>query len=103
MKKTRRTFSTEDKISILEESKREGFTETCRKYNLSPSMLNRWKRQYQQKGSAGLAPAYRKVDPAVKALQQENEQLKKLIGRMALELEVKSDLLKKTPIQPFKK
>ena len=77
--------------------------ETCRKYNLANSLLNRWKREYEKKGSEGLKPAYHRVDPELRALQNENEQLKKLVGKMALELEVKSALLKKTPIQTGKK
>jgi putative transposase len=52
------------------------------------------------KGAEGLKPAYRKVDPEVRSLQEENERLKRIIAKQALELEVKSELLKKTPIQP---
>jgi hypothetical protein len=32
-------------------------------------------------------------------LEEENERLKRIIARQALELEVKGELLKKTPIQ----
>lgn len=103
MKKPRRKFSVEDKLSIVQESLREGIVETCRKYNLANSMLNRWKREYEKNGSEGLKPKYHRVDPELRALENENEQLKKLIGRMALELEVKTALLKKTPIQNKKK
>jgi hypothetical protein len=42
----------------------------------------------------------------VKSLEEEvsgAERLKKIIARQALELEVKSELLKKTPIQPKKR
>lgn len=42
-------------------------------------------------------------DPEVRALEEENERLKRIIARQALEIEVKSELLKKTPIQPKKK
>ena len=39
---------------------------------------------------------YYKLDPETKELRDENEKLKKIIARQALELEVKTELLKKT-------
>jgi putative transposase len=83
----------------LQEVEREGAVETSRKYNLSPSLLSKWKQRYLSKGVAGLKPQYQKVDPQVKALEEENERLMRIIARQALELEVKGELLKKTPIQ----
>ncbi|HEX8039043.1 MAG TPA: transposase [Chryseosolibacter sp.] len=103
MTKTRRSFTPEERLSIIREAEREGFTETCRKYNLSPTLLSRWKQKYLAKGAEGLKPSYRRVDPELRALEEENERLKKIIARQALELEVKSELLKKTPIQPKKR
>lgn len=98
----RRTFSPEDRLSILQEGQREGQTATCRKYNLSASVYQRWKIKYLDKGVEGLKASYKRVDPEKRALEEENERLKKIVARQALELEVKSELLKKTPIQ-FKK
>jgi transposase-like protein len=103
MPRTRRTFSPEDRLSLIQEAEREGYMETCRKYNLSPTLLSRWKQKYQAKGAEGLKPAYKRVDPELRALEEENERLKRIIARQALELEVKTELLKKTPIQPKKK
>lgn len=103
MPRTRRSFSSEEKLSIIQEAEREGYMETCRKYNLSPALLSRWKQKYQVKGAEGLKPGYKRIDPEVRALEEENERLKRIIARQALELEVKSELLKKTPIQPRKK
>lgn len=100
MKKERRVFSPEDRLAIVQEGQREGSTATCRKYNLSPSLFAKWKSKYLAKGLEGLKPAYHRIDPEVRALEEENERLKRIIARQALELEVKSELLKKTPIQP---
>lgn len=97
--RSNRKFSPEERLSILQESEREGNTETCRKYNLSPSLLSKWKQRYLSKGVEGLKPMYRRVDPAVRELEEENARLKKIVAKQALELEVKSELLKKTPIQ----
>lgn len=103
MTRTRRSFTPEEKLSLLQEAERDGFTEVCRRHNLSPTLLGRWKRQFISKGSEGLKPGYRRVDPEVRALREENEKLKRVIANQALELEVKSELLKKTPIQPKKR
>ena len=46
-----------------------------------------------QKGSG---PHYKTVDPEVKRLQQENERLKKIIAKQALEIDFKDELLKKS-------
>ena len=99
MTKERRKFTPEDRLSILQEAQREGQAQTCRKYNLSSSVMIRWKRKYLSQGINGLKPAYRKVDPAMRDLEEENERLKKIIARQVLELEVKSELLKKTSFQ----
>lgn len=100
MKKERRSFSPEDRLALLQEGDREGSTVTCRKYNLAPSLYARWKNKYLAKGVDGLKPAYHRIDPEARALEEENERLKRIIARQALEIEVKSELLKKTPIQP---
>lgn len=55
--------------------------------------------KYLSKGYEGLKPSYARVDPEKRALEEENERLKKIVARQALEIEVKSELLKKTPIQ----
>lgn len=103
MPRGKRSFTPEERLSLLQEAERDGYMETCRKYNLSPSLLAKWKQRYQAKGAEGLKPAYRRIDPEVRALEEENERLKRIIARQALELEVKTEMLKKTPIQPRKK
>jgi putative transposase len=59
-------------------------------------LFYRWKHAFEQKGIDGLQGQYYRVDPELRALQEENEKLKKIIGKQALELEVKNELLKKT-------
>lgn len=100
MSKTKRTFSPEERLSILQEAQREGRTETLRKYSISPSLFDRWRKKYLTGGVDGLKNAHQRVNPQVRELEQENERLKRIIARQALELEVKSELLKKTPIGP---
>lgn len=95
MTKTRRQFTPEEKLSILQEAEREGTTETARKYNLAHSVFSYWKKKYLAKGKEGLKAGYKKVDPQLRALEQENALLKKIIANQALELEFKTELLKK--------
>ncbi|WP_345240058.1 transposase, partial [Nibrella saemangeumensis] len=92
MSKTRRTFSPEDRYSIVQESLRDGHSEICRKYNLSPSLLRKWRNRYLNKGkeaaaAAGLRDSYPRVEPQLRALEEENERLKRIIAKQALEIE----------------
>jgi len=95
----KRTFSPEERLSILQEGQREGQTATCRKYNIAPSLYQHWKLKYLEKGVSGLKPNYYRIDPEKRGLEEENERLKKIIAKQALQIEVQGELLKKTPIQ----
>lgn len=103
MKRPRRSFSAEEKLSIVQEAEREGNAATYRKYNLSPNLMHRWKQQYLAKGMGGLKNAYKKIDPEKRQLEDENERLKRIIAKQALELEFKTELLKHAQIDPSKK
>ena len=96
MGRQRRSFSVEQKLQIIQEADQSGLMQTLRKHNLSHSVFLRWKRQFNTGGAALLKPQYQKIDPEVKALQEENARLKKIIGNQALELEFKTELLKKS-------
>ena len=95
MATNRRKFSVEQKLHLLQEADEQGITQTLRKYNLSHSVFIRWRKQLAAAGAAGLRPHYSKVDPEKKALEMENVRLKKIIANQALELEFKTELLKK--------
>jgi putative transposase len=96
--RTKRKFTPEERLSILQEGEREGRSQTCRKYNIAPSLYDRWRRKYLGQGMEGLKNQYKRIDPQVRALEEENERLKKIIARQALQIEVQGELLKKTPI-----
>lgn len=95
MSKTKREFSPEEKISILQEAEREGVSVTCRKYNLAHSVYNYWRKKYLSKGKEGLVYSRQKADPRVKELEAENDRLKRIIAKQALEMEFKDELIKK--------
>jgi putative transposase len=101
--KQKRTFTPEERLSILQEGHREGQTATCRKYGIAPSLYHNWRHKYLAKGVDGLKPNYQRVDPEKRALEEENERLRKIIAKQALQIEVQGELLKKTPIPNKKK
>jgi len=100
MSRQRRQFSVEQKLAILNEAEHQGVAQTLRKHNLSHSVFLRWKNQFNSGGTSSLKPQYNKVDPQIRALEEENARLKKIIANQALELEFKTELLKKTNL-PF--
>lgn len=96
--KKRRKFTPEDRLNILQEARKEGRMETIRKYNLAPSLFNRWRAMYESGGIDGLKNQHKRVDPAIRELEEENVRLKRIVANQALELEVKTELLKKTNV-----
>lgn len=98
MKRERRKFSVEEKLSLIQEAEQFGVTPTIRKHNVSHSLFLRWRNQFNENGVSGLKPQYKRVDPEVRALEDENARLKKIIANQALELEFKTELLKKTGV-----
>jgi transposase-like protein len=96
MTRIKRQFTPEEKQSILQEAEREGHTEVCRKYNLASSVLSYWKKKYLSKGRDGLKAGYKRIDPAIRELEEENERLKKIVSKQALEIEFKTELIKKS-------
>lgn len=93
---TKRKFTPEERLAILREGEREGRTETYRKYNIAPSLYDRWRKKYLSHGIDGLKNRHKRIDPQVRALEEENERLKKIVAKQALHIEVVSELLKKT-------
>ena len=96
--RTKRKFTPEERLAILQEGERVGRSETYRKYNIAPSLYDRWRKKYLSQGMAGLKNAHKRIDPEKRALEEENERLKKIVAKQALQIEVQGELLKKTPI-----
>jgi putative transposase len=96
MSRQRRSFTVEQKLQILHEADQEGVSSTIRKHNLAYSVYQRWKNQFDRGGIGSLKPQHKQVDPELRALREENARLKKIIGNQALELEFKTELLKKS-------
>jgi putative transposase len=85
----------EEKVKIVQEAEQVGFTETALKHNISARQIYRWRDKLQHGGSKALSYGA-KIDPELKSLKEENLQLKKLVAKLALTVEIKEELLKKT-------
>jgi transposase-like protein len=97
--KKKRVFTVEEKMVILREVEQNGMLVTCRKHEIAQSLYYHWKNKFDYSGIDGLQRQYKRIDPDTRELEKENERLKKIIARQALELEIKSELLKKTAQQ----
>jgi putative transposase len=91
----------EEKVKIVQEAEQNGFTETALKHNISSRQIYRWRDKLQTGGSKALSYGA-KVDPELKALKEENLQLKKLVAKLSLSVEIKEELLKKISLRTGK-
>ena len=94
--KTRRKYSAEEKIRIVFEGIRGDHTvaELCRREGISENLYYRWSKDFLEAGKSRLVGDTKRDanSKRVKALRQENEQLKQLVAELAL----KNKVLKKS-------
>ena len=79
-----RTHSREFKLQVVNEvnSGAKRPAQVCREYGLANSVLDRWRREYAERGEAAFSPR----DPhGEDALQQRIADLERLCGQLALE------------------
>lgn len=81
--KNQRSFSLEFKRRVIEEllSGESGQAQICRRYNITPSLLYHWKKQYSR-GKFNNEPTEEG------ALKDRIEKLERLVGKLTLENEV---------------
>ncbi|RXK46498.1 transposase [Aquirufa rosea] len=96
MSKTRRSFSASEKLSIINEADQFGITATLRKHNLSPSVFRRWRDSFNAGGVANLQSYFKQRNPEVEALEEQIRVLKNIVAKQSIELEFKTELLKKS-------
>jgi putative transposase len=89
-------FTTEEKMSILNEAKSKGVKVTLLKYDLYPATYYYWKRKYTVHGEQGLNHRTQKnLESENRRLEKENERLKILLGEKELESALKDEVIKK--------
>lgn len=96
----KRTWTAEQKLAIVKEAEQHGVTATIRKHQIYGNTLYQWREKYLVGGEEGLRQMYRRTDPEVKRLEDENRRLKELVAEKELMLRIKEDLLKKTLARP---
>lgn len=89
----RKRYSQEFKDQIVKESLEVGNAAiVARKNDLSANMVSRWVREHKNHNNIRIGP----YNQSAKALESENEKLKKLLGEKDLEIAILKDLVKKT-------
>ncbi len=96
MKKEKRSWTVEEKLSILKEAEQNGIVQTCRKHSIYQSLYYNWKDKFDREGQEGLKPQYVKHnEQEISRLKKENGLLKQIVAEKELELQLKTELLKK--------
>ena len=94
-RKTRRKFSSEEKIRIVLDGLRgeDSISEVCRREGIVPNLYYRWSKDFLEAGKKRLqGDTVREANSnEVSGIKQENDQLKQLVA----ELSLKNRMLKK--------
>ena len=96
MSKSRGNFSASENLSIIIEADQFGVTQTLRKHQLSPSVFRRWKENFNEGGVSNLQSYSRQRNPELDAAMEEIRLLKNIVAKQSIELEFKTELLKKS-------
>jgi transposase len=87
-RKTRRKYSSEEKIRIVLEDLRgeESIAELCRREGISSNLYYNWSREFLDAGKRRLMgdTKCQATSPDVKSLRTENSQLKELVADLSL-------------------
>ena len=97
MKREKRSWTKEEKLSILREAEENGPEPTIRKHGLYPSTFYTWRNKYRHEGEASLGKQGRTTKDAayLKQLEDENALLKQLLAEEKMAGALKDELLKK--------
>lgn len=93
--KKHRTWTAEQKLSILKEAAHNGVTATIRKHSIYSNTFYGWKEKYDCQGIEGLKNKRQRIDPELRKLRKENQRLKQLLADKELAISIQKDLLKK--------
>lgn len=88
MGKQKKVWSAEQKLSIVLTVLKEqaSVAEVSRQYGVAESLIHKWKTQFLEHGKSAFR--HGNAVTADKALEAENEQLKKVLGEKVLEVEI---------------
>ena len=91
MEKKKRTRRSAEKMAeLVLEAERVGAGQVCRRENIAPAQLSRWKQKFLQGGIASLKDIKRgpkqKIDPAIAEFKAEQERLTQALLETSIEL-----------------
>lgn len=90
-KKKRNRRSAEKMAELVLEAERVGASEVCRRENIAPAQLSRWKQKFVHSGIAGLKDIKRgpkpKADPVILEMKLETERLSQALLETSIELQ----------------
>ena len=91
-----RTHSREFKLSIVRQlaSGEKRPAQVCREHNLAPSMVARWRQDYDARGEAAFAPP---APTPTQALEAKVADLERFCGQLAMENAVLKKALQRLP------
>lgn len=95
-KRTKRSFTQKQKLTILAEARDNGVQATLDKHALYAATYYSWKAKFDELGDQGLKHGMTKAQSKrITELEGENRHLKELLGQKELETKLKDELLKK--------
>lgn len=95
-KQEKRSFTKEQKISILKEAGTLGVKPTLEKHGIYPATYYSWKKKFESMGEQGLDRGMTEQRlKKIAELEQEVDCLKQLLAEKELESRLKDELLKK--------
>jgi len=91
-RKTRRIFSSEQKIMIVMEALRaeESSSEICRKYGITQSLFYKWNKEFMEAGKKRLNgdTTRQATSDEVSELRKENQRLKEMVADLMLRYDI---------------
>lgn len=87
--KKRRNFTPEQKSKMVMEllSGDATLTEVAEKYEIHPTQLQQWKKQFQENMGAAFEKGNSEESKELKRIQEENEALLKKVGQLSIEVD----------------
>jgi transposase len=98
MAQSPRKWTAAQKLAILREAELDGVAKTCRKHEISDSMIYKWRDKLQEFGQSGLESHSHRESPEFHRLADENRRLKTLMADKDLEIQLLREVLKKKGI-----
>ena len=94
--KQKRTFTKQEKLTILKEASENGVGSTLEKHGIYPATYYSWRKKLSEMGQEGLNHGMRPAHlRRIRKLKKENKMLKELVAEKELEGKLKDELLKK--------